>query len=109
MVLKGLVIGSTAQTTPFAILDSSNSFDLATAYSFLRQTPRTTNFAEGFVTILCKRASAKDLIPATQHVYQDMVVPQHVLSNVAAVLAFAQGNPTSKQLCLPPFKVPTHI
>ena len=91
-MLQSLVIGTTARSTALAILDSSSGFDLAAVYAFAGlQTSPDTAFAEDLFALLCKRASAQDLVPATQYVYQDKAVPQHVLQRLAAVLASIPG------------------
>ena len=59
------------------------------------QTSPDAAFAEQFVTLLCERASARDLIPAAQYVYRDMAAPQHVLQRLAAVLASVPGDSSS--------------
>ena len=88
-------MGTTARATALAILDSSSGFELAAVYSLAQlQTSPDLAFAEHLITLLCKRASAQDLIPATQHVYRDMAAPQHILQRLAAVLASVPGEPS---------------
>ena len=95
-MLQGLVVGAKAQSTALAVLDSSNGFDLAAAYSLAQLWPSSdAAFAELLVTLLCERASFQDLIPATQYVYRDMDAPQHVLQRLAAVLASVSGKSSS--------------
>lgn len=96
VVLQGLVVGATAQSTALAILDSSSGFDLAAVYSLAQlHTSSDAAFAEQLVTLLCERVSPRDLLPATLYVYRDMAAPRHVLQRVAAVLASVPGELSS--------------